>query len=142
MILCGYQLVASLHPNAYSYEDAETDSVSKPILISESIPMSEPILISEPISIPELTPIPEPNPEQIPVPVPEPISEPIPELIPVADSGPTIRNRFQKTSEQVGIDSDEIFIFIITTPNAIWLLHIHKIIVNVYAKKVKLPGLT
>ena len=61
------------------------------------IPISKPILISEPIPIPELKP--------------EPILEPIAET----DSGPTIRNRVQKTSELARIDSDENFIFPITT---------------------------
>ena len=66
-----------------------------PIPRSESIP--EPIPMLESISIPE----------SIPEPIPELVAEPIPEN----DSGPTIRNRFQKTSELAGIDSDEIFIF-------------------------------
>ena len=73
-----------------------------PILISESIPMSESILI----------------PESVPEPIPIPlimIPEPIPESIPETDFGPAIRNRFQKTSELAGIDSDEIFIFPITS---------------------------
>ena len=39
----------------------------------------------------------------------------IPESIPETDSGPTIRNRFQKTAELAGIDSDKNFIFPITT---------------------------
>ena len=62
------------------------------------------ILILEPISIPEPTLIREP--------IPEPIL--IREAIPENDSGPTVRNRFQKTSELAGIDSDENFIFAIT----------------------------
>ena len=72
-------------PKRLFYGDAETDSISKPILISE------PISIPDPISIPEPTPNPEP--------IPEPISEPISESIPETDSGPTVWNRFQKTSE-------------------------------------------
>ena len=52
LIPCGYQCVASLDPNVYSYADAETNSVSKPILIPA------------PMSIPE--PIPEPIPETSP----------------------------------------------------------------------------
>ena len=75
-----------MDPNAYSYEDTETDSVSKLIiLILEPITMPEPILI--------------------------------PELIPQTDSGPAIRNRFQKTSELTGNDSGEILIFFITIRN-------------------------
>ena len=93
MILCGYRYEASLDPNAYSYADAETDSVSKPILISEPIPMPVPILIPEPF------------------PISIPITEPIPESISETDSGPTIRNQFLKTSELAGINSDETFIF-------------------------------
>ena len=42
-----------------------------------------------------------------------PMLESIP--IPESDSGPTIRNRFQKTAELAGIDSDKNFIFPITT---------------------------
>ena len=48
-------------------------------------PISKLIMFSEPI--------PDPIPEQIPIP------EPIPESVPETDSEPTIRNRFQKTSE-------------------------------------------
>ena len=110
MILCGYQHIASLDPNAYSNEDVETDSVSKPILGSKLIPIPEPI--PDPIPIPEL--IPEPIPEL----VPEPIPKLVPESIPQTDSGPTIRNRFQKILELAGIDSDEIFFFPISNQNS------------------------
>ena len=89
--------------------------------------MSGPILIPEPITelipIPELIPISEPIPISVPIPIPEPISipelnpEPIPISISVTDSEPTIRNQLQKTSELAGIDSDEIFIFPITSMN-------------------------
>ena len=105
MILCGFQYVASLDPIAYFYGDAKTDSVSKsiPILFPETKP--EPISILKLILEPILEPIP------IPEPILEPIPEPIPESIPETDSGPTIRNRFQKSSELAGIYSDENFIF-------------------------------
>ena len=65
----------------------------KPILISEPIPVLEPISIPKPILIPD--PIPKPSPK--------------------TDSGPTIRYRFQKTSELAEIDSDENFNVPITT---------------------------
>ena len=93
--------VASLDPNAYSYKDAEANSVSKPILVSESIPMSKPILIPEPIPEPILIP------ELILIPEPNPIPKPILESIPETDTGPTIWNRFQKTSELAGITRDQ-----------------------------------
>ena len=68
-------------------------------------PILKPILISEPILIPE------------PISIPEPIMIPVPiqELIPETDSGLNIRNRFRKTSELSGIDSEENFIFPITS---------------------------
>ena len=82
--------------------------------------MSESILI--PVSVPEPIPIPLimiPEPIPIPEPIsilePIPIPEPIPESIPETDFGSAIRNRFQKTSDLAGIDSDEIFIFPITS---------------------------
>ena len=98
--------LSSLNLNAYSYGYVETDSVSKQILISESN------------SIPE--PIPQSTPEPIPEPIPELI--PITESIPETSLGPTIRNRFQKTAELVGIDSDENFIFPITTMDAFFVV--------------------
>ena len=94
--------------------------MSEPILIPEPIPTPIPIpeliLIPKPISIPELIPIPEPMLELIL----EPVPDPIPESIPETDSGPTIRNRFQKISELARIDCDEIFIFPITNRHTIW----------------------
>ena len=98
-----------------------SESIPEPIPMLESIPIPEPIPESIPEPIPEPIPgpipesilepilIPEPIPESIPEPIP--ISEPIPESIPETDSGPTIRNRFQKTAELAGIDSDKNFIF-------------------------------
>ena len=82
-----------------------------------------------PEPIPDPIPIPEPIPESMLEMVPEPILEsipksiaesiPIPELIlesiPEPDSVPNIRNRFQKTAELAGIDSDKSFIFPITS---------------------------
>ena len=83
-----------------------------PIPIREPISIPEPILILEsiPEPIPILKSIPEPILESIPIP------EPIPELIPKTYSGPIIRNRFQKTAELAGIDSDKKILFPITTP--------------------------
>ena len=49
------------------------------------------------------------------IPIPQPIQDPIPELIPIldpipeTDSGPTIWNQFQETSELAEIDSEENF---------------------------------
>lgn len=61
--------------------------------------MPKPIRISEPVPIPKLISIPEQ--------IPEPTSEPISESIPETDLGPTIRNRFEKTSSLAGIDFDQ-----------------------------------
>ena len=58
---------------------------------------------------------PEPVSKLIPETIPEPIPESIPESTSETDSGPTVRNRFQKTSELAGIDSDENFIVPITS---------------------------
>ena len=83
-------------------------------------------MIPEPIPIPESIPEPLPilKPILVPIPIPESILEPISELImesipnldtnPETDSGPAFRNRFQKTAELAGIDSDKNFIFPIT----------------------------
>ena len=68
--------------------------------------------IPEPISIPNPEPIPNPNPELITI--PEQIPEPIPASIAETDSGPTIRDRFQKTSSLAEIDSDKNLISPIT----------------------------
>ena len=72
-----------------------------------------PIYSTEPIPIPD--PISNPNPIPKPILIPEQIPKPIPEPIAETDSGPTIRNRFQKISELTRIDSYENFIFPITT---------------------------
>ena len=66
------------------------------------IPIQEPIPILELILIPEPIPVPITEPILIPGHIPESILESIPET----DAGPTIRNRFQKSSELAGIDSD------------------------------------
>ena len=97
-----------------------TKSIPEPFPVPESIPESIPELIPEPIEDPIMKPI--PILEPIPEPVPEsiPISEPIPESTPETDPGPTIRNRFQKTAELAGIDSDKNFIFPITTTQSQW----------------------
>ena len=105
LILCRYQHVASLDPNAYFYEDIENDFVSKTILISESFPMSEPILILEPnpilepISIPEPNPIPDPISISESIPISEPIPEPIQESIPdpQSDDSSTVRLQHSPT---------------------------------------------
>ena len=83
------------------------------IPIPESIP--EPIQEPIPEPIPELTP--KPIPESILQPIPESVPEsiPIPKQIPETDSGPTIRNRFQKSVKLAGIDFEKNFIFPITT---------------------------
>ena len=53
------------------------------------------------------------------IPQPFMIMEPIPESIVETNSGPTFRNRFQKILELTGIDSDENFIFPITTSDIV-----------------------
>ena len=83
--------------------------------MSEPIPIPEPILEPIPEPTPEPIPIPKPIPDPIPEQIPEPIPVPIPESIPETDSEPTIRDRYQKTLELVGIDSVEISIFPITS---------------------------
>ena len=69
--------------------------IPKPTPISKSIPISKPNPIPEPILISK------PIPQAIMIP------KPILESIPETDSGPTIQNRFQKTLNRAGIDSDE-----------------------------------
>ena len=70
---------------------------------SDSDSGTNPEPITEPIPIPKLIP------ESIPEPIP--ILEPTPESIPETDSGLTIRNRFQKTLDVAGIDSNETSFF-------------------------------
>ena len=81
--------------------------ISKPILISEPILILKPISIPEPVLIPHPIPIPETIMILKPIPIQESSSK--------TDSGPTIRYRFQKTSELAGIDSDENLFFPITS---------------------------
>ena len=88
--------------------------MSKPNPISKPIPIPEPISIPEPIMIPK--PIQELIPELIPIP------ESIQELIPETNSEPAIRNRFQETSVLAGIDSEENFIFPITSSDLIGIV--------------------
>ena len=107
----------------------EPNPMLESILISESIPKPIPELMTEPIPefTPELTPILEliPIPKSIlnPEPIPDPIliPEPILESISKTDSGLTILNRFQKTSELAGIDSDEIFPVDPVMSNSFWV---------------------
>ncbi|EAL39626.1 AGAP008192-PA [Anopheles gambiae str. PEST] len=73
------------------------------------------LTIPIPESIPEPIPIPVSIPESILDLITEPIPGPILESISEPDSGPNIRNRFQKTAELTGIDSDKSFIFPITS---------------------------
>lgn len=65
LILASYKIIPSLDPTALSYRYVETDSNSKPILISESISIPE--LILEPVPVRILEPIPKPIPIQEPI---------------------------------------------------------------------------
>ena len=106
-------------------ETTKTNLIPELILIAELTSISELILdpIPEPISIAEPIPIPNPDPilKHIAEPILKPILKPIPELIPKPipenDAGPTIRNKFHKDSELVGIDSDQKLISPITNLN-------------------------
>ena len=71
---------------------------------------------------PILMEMPKPTPITELIPIPRPISNQIPET----DSGPTVRNRFQKTAELPGTDFDENFIFPITsTPKPTHKVKLH-----------------
>ena len=116
-------------PNAYSYWNAETvsdfeadfDFGANSDLIPDSFAIPKPIWNPEPSAepIPEPIPIPKPILEPIPIPetIPEPILEPISKLILEIASEPTIWNRFHKTTDLSGIDSDENSFFPITSWN-------------------------